>query len=152
MKIWVDADACPGVIKDILFRAAQRTSLPLSLVANHAMNIPKAANINLLQVATGFDEADKLICARVNPGDLVITGDIPLAADVLQRGAMALNPRGEQYDSGTIQAKLTMRDFMESMRASGVRTGGPPSLNAADRKRFADQLDRILAQRSNAPD
>jgi uncharacterized protein YaiI (UPF0178 family) len=147
MNIWVDADACPGVIKDILFRAAQRTGIELTLVANHPLRTPPSPNIRSIQVASGFDVADNEIVQRLVAGDLVITADIPLAAEVIEAGGHALSPRGELYTADTIKATLTMRDFMETMRASGVDTGGPPALNQADRQKFANQLDRFLAQR-----
>jgi len=146
MKIWVDADACPVVIKDILFKAAERTKTQLTLVANQPMRIPPSRFINVLQVASGFDVADNEIVRRVGVGDLVITSDIPLAADVLEKGGFALNPRGELYSTETIKAKLNMRDFMETLRASGIHTGGPPTLNQSDRKSFADQLDKLLTK------
>ena len=147
MPIWVDADACPRPVKEILFKAAERTGIELTLVANHAMAVPRLPNVRLLQVQGGFDVADQEIAKRVAPGDLVITADIPLAADVIARGAQALNPRGELYSADTIRALLTMRDFMDTMRASGVVTGGPPALSQADRQAFAGQLDRWLARR-----
>jgi uncharacterized protein YaiI (UPF0178 family) len=147
MSIWVDADACPRPVKEILFKAAERTGIELTLVANHAMAVPRLPNVRLLQVQGGFDVADQEIARRVAPGDLVITADIPLAADVIARGAQALNPRGELYAADTIRALLTMRDFMDTMRASGVMTGGPPALSQADRQAFAGQLDRWLARR-----
>jgi uncharacterized protein YaiI (UPF0178 family) len=147
MSIWVDADACPRPVKDILFKAAERTGISLTLVANHAMAVPRLPNVRLLQVQGGFDVADQEIARRVGPGDLVVTSDIPLAADVIARGAQALNPRGEMYSADTIRALLTMRDFMDTMRASGVVTGGPPALSQADRQAFAGQLDRWLARR-----
>lgn len=147
MKIWVDADACPGVIKDILFRAAIRTKLTMTLVANHAMKIPSSENIHFMQVTQGFDVADNEIVQRVNAGDLVITADIPLAAEVIEKGALALNPRGELYTADTIKAKLTMRNFMDTLRSSGVQTGGPPALSQADRQAFANQLDKLLTHR-----
>jgi hypothetical protein len=147
MSIWVDADACPRPVKEILFKAAERTGVELTLVANHAMAVPRLPNVRLLQVQGGFDVADQEIAKRVAPGDLVITADIPLAADVIGRGAQALNPRGELYSADTIRALLTMRDFMDTMRASGVVTGGPPALSQADRQAFAGQLDRWLARR-----
>jgi uncharacterized protein YaiI (UPF0178 family) len=147
MSIWVDADACPRPVKEILFKAAERTGIELTLVANHAMAVPRLPNVRLLQVQGGFDVADQEITKRVGPGDLVITADIPLAADVIARGAQALNPRGEMYSADTIRALLTMRDFMDTMRASGVVTGGPPPLTQADRQAFASQLDRWLARR-----
>lgn len=145
MQIWVDADACPAVIKEILFRAAERAGVMVTLVANHALRIPRSPQIRFLQVASGFDVADDEIARRVEAGDLVVTADIPLAAEVIEKGGHALSPRGERYTPDTIRAKLTMRDFMETMRASGVQTGGPPALNQTDRKAFADQLDRLLA-------
>ena len=146
MKIWVDADACPVVIKDILFRASTRTGIAITLVANHAMRIPKSKNINFIQVPAGFDVADNEIVKRLDAGDLVITGDIPLAAEVIEKGALALNPRGEMYSEDNIKARLNMRDFMETLRASGVETGGPPALNKSDRQTFANQLDRLLTK------
>jgi uncharacterized protein YaiI (UPF0178 family) len=146
MAIWVDADACPRPVKDILFKAAERTGIALTLVANHAMTVPRLPNVRLLQVPGGFDVADQEIAKRIAPGDLVITADIPLAADVIARGAQALNPRGEMYSADTIRALLTMRDFMDTMRASGVVTGGPLALSQADRQAFAGQLDRWLAR------
>jgi len=147
MTIWVDADACPRPVKDILFRAAERTGEPLTLVANHAMRVPRRPNIRLLQVPGGFDVADKEIMDRVAEGDLVVTADIPLAADVIARGADALNPRGERYSADTIRSILGMRDFMDTMRSSGVVTGGPSALSQADRQAFANQLDSWLARR-----
>jgi hypothetical protein len=146
MKIWVDADACPGVIKDILFRAAERTGIALTLVANHHMRIPKLAHIRMLQVPGGFDVADDEIVGRIEADDLVITSDIPLAAEVIEKGGLVLTPRGERYTTENIKARLTMRDFMDTMRSSGVNTGGPPALDNRDRKAFADQLDRLIAQ------
>jgi len=144
MKIWVDADACPSVIKDILFRAAARTKINTTLVANHALRIPPSPYISFMQVTHGFDVADNEIVTRLNAGDLVITGDIPLAAEVIEKGGQALNPRGELYTIENIKARLTMRDFMDSLRSSGVNTGGPPALSQNDRQAFANQLDKIL--------
>lgn len=144
--IWVDADACPVVIKEILFRAARRTGMQLYLVANQAIRIPADANIHMLQVGAGFDVADNEIVKRLQAGDLVITADIPLADEVLTNGGAALNPRGELYTANTIKAKLNMRDFMETMRSSGVQTGGPPPLNMRDRQCFSNELDRWLTQ------
>ncbi|APZ41740.1 YaiI/YqxD family protein [Acidihalobacter ferrooxydans] len=144
MRIWVDADACPAPIKEILFRAAARTGVAVTLVANHPMRVPPAADVTLLQVAQGFDVADHEIVARLEPGDLVVTADIPLAAEVLDKGGLALNPRGERYAPDTIRARLGMRDFMETLRASGIHTGGPATMSASDRQAFANQLDRIL--------
>ena len=146
MKIWVDADACPVVIKEILFRAAERTRVEVTFVANQRVAIPRSRFINSIQVPQGFDVADDEIVRRLDSGDLVITGDIPLAAEVIEKGGHALNPRGEMYSANSIKAQLTMRDFMETMRASGVNTGGPPPLNQSDRKAFANQLDKILTQ------
>lgn len=144
--IWVDADACPTVIKEILYRAAERKKLPLVLVANQSLRTPPSPYISSLTVSKGFDEADNEIVRRTAPGDLVITADIPLAADVLAKGGLALNPRGELYSTDTIKQKLTMRDFMETMRASGIQSGGPATLNQGDRQAFANQLDKILQQ------
>lgn len=147
MKIWVDADACPGVIKDILFRAAERTGVPLTLVANQPLRVPKSRHIRAMQVGAGFDVADNAIVALAEPGDLVVTADVPLAAEVLEKGAHALNPRGERYSADTIRAKLTMRDFMDTLRASGIHGDGPAPLGQAERQAFANQLDRLLARR-----
>lgn len=147
MKLWVDADACPGAIRDILFRAAERTGFALILVANHPIAVPRSPHIRFQQVPSGFDVADSAIAAGVAPGDLVITSDIPLAAEVIEKGCHVLSPRGERYTADTIRARLTMRDFMDTLRASGVDTGGPPPLGQRDRKAFADQLDRLLGQR-----
>ncbi len=144
MHIWVDADACPKVIRDILFRAAERTRTELTMVANHPLPLPGSTLIKQLQVPKGFDVADDEIVARLQPGDILITADIPLAAEALEKGARVLSPRGEPFDKSTIRAKLTMRDFMDTMRSSGVHTGGPPSLNQADRQAFANQLDQLL--------
>jgi uncharacterized protein YaiI (UPF0178 family) len=148
MPIWVDADACPRPVKEILFNAAERTGVMLTLVANHSMALPKRPNVRMLQVAGGFDVADDEIAKRVAPGDLVITADIPLAADVIARGAHALNPRGELYSADTIRGLLTMRDFMDTMRSSGAVAGGPPAYGPSDRQAFAGQLDRWLAKRA----
>lgn len=145
--IWVDADACPAVIKDILFRAAERTATPLTLVANQPLRIPPSRHIRRLQVASGFDVADNEIVRLLRPGDLVITGDIPLAAEVLEKGGDALSPRGERFSPDSIQGRLTMRDFLDTMRSSGLHSGGPTAFSHADRKAFADQLDRWLARR-----
>lgn len=146
MRIWVDADACPGVIKDILFRAAERTGVQLTLVANHSIPIPKSRFINFLQVSSGFDVADNEIVKRLDAGDLVITADIPLAADVIDKGGYALNPRGELYTANNIRARLNMRDFMDTLRASGIDTGGPPALSQGDRQSFANHLDKLLTR------
>ena len=146
MKIWVDADACPNPIKDILFRAAERTGIALMLIANHEVKIPPSRHISFLRVASGFDVADNEIVRRLDPGDLVITGDIPLAAEVIEAGGQALSPRGELFTPENIKARLTMRDLMESLRASGIDSGGQAPLNQGDRKAFADQLDRIITR------
>lgn len=148
MKIWVDADAVPNVIKDILFKAAQRTGVEMTLVANQFIRVPPAKNITSMQVSSGFDVADDEISKRVVENDLVITQDIPLAAEVIEKGALALSPRGELFDRENIRSRLNIRDFMDTMRASGVQTGGPPALNHTDRQNFANHLDRILAQRN----
>lgn len=148
MKIWVDADACPAVIKAILFRAAQRHGVLLTLVANQPLRIPPSRHIKFLHVASGFDVADHEIVKRLDMGDLVITSDIPLAAEAIEKGAHALNPRGELYSPDTIRARLTMRDFMDTLRGSGIQTGGPPTLNQSDRKAFADHLNRLLTRLS----
>ena len=146
MHIWVDADACPAVIKDILFKAARRTKLPLSLVANHSMSVPPDKHITLTQVPSGFDAADDYIVEKCEAGDLVITNDIPLAADVLAKNALALNNRGEEYDKSSIKQILDMRDFMETMRSSGEHTGGPKAFSQRDKQNFANALDRLLTQ------
>ncbi len=146
MQIWVDADACPVVIKDILYRAAERTKIALILVANQALNIPRSPYISSRRVDSGFDVADNYIVAQVQPGDVVITGDIPLAAEVLEKGGHAINPRGERYSHDTIRQKLIMRDFMDTMRSSGIQGGGPSPLNQTDRRNFANELDKLLAQ------
>jgi len=145
MQIWVDADSCPQPIKEILFRAAMRCQVALTLVANHPLPAPRSPYIRCLQVAPGFDVADKEIARRCARGDLVITSDIPLAAEVLEREARALSPRGELFSPDTIRSRLTMRDFLDTMRASGINTGGPPALGQSERKAFAGHLDRILA-------
>ena len=132
MNIWVDADACPVVIKDILFRAAERTGVQLTLVANQPVRIPPSRCIKFIQVASGFDVADNEIVNRLGAGDLVITSDIPLAAEAIEKGACALSPRGELYSSDNIRARLNMRDFMDTLRASGIDTGGPPALSQGD--------------------
>jgi len=146
MKIWVDADACPVVIKEIIFRAAARTGVEVTLVANQFVRVPPSPNITFLKVASGFDVADNEIVKRLNAGDLVITSDIPLAEDVIEKGALALSPRGDMHTTENIRARLNMRDFMDTLRASGVNTGGPPALNQADRKDFASHLDKWLAR------
>ena len=145
MKIWVDADACPVVIKEILFRAADRTGVQLTLVANQPLNTPSSANINTLQVPRGFDVADDEIVKRLEAGDLVITSDIPLAAEVIGKGGHALSPRGEMHSKENIGARLNMRDFLDTMRASGVEMGGgPAAFSQRDKQSFANELDRFL--------
>jgi len=146
MHIWVDADACPVVIKDILFRAAERTGVELTLVANRWIQVPAARHIRALQVESGFDVADNEIVRRVKAGDLVITADIPLAAEVIAKSALALNPRGELYTAENIRQRLNMRDFMDTLRSSGIDTGGQAALGQRDRQAFANQLDRLLAR------
>ncbi len=150
MDIWVDADACPVVIKDIIFRAAQRTKIQVTLVANQFIQTPRLPNIKFIRVAAGFDVADDEIVKRVNTGDLVITSDIPLAAEVIEKGALALSPRGEMHTADNIKQRLNIRDFMDTMRSSGIHTGGPPPLNQNDRQAFANHLDRILTKNSAA--
>jgi uncharacterized protein len=147
MQIWVDADACPKVIREILFRAAERVKVPVILVANSAVQAPRSRWVRTLQVSAGFDVADNEIVRRLETGDLVITADIPLAWEVLEKGGHALNPRGERYTRDTIRERLGMRDFMETLRASGVNTGGPATLSQKDRQAFANQLDRFLSAR-----
>ena len=144
MQIWVDADACPKVIKEMLFRAAERTGVVVTLVANQPLVVPRLKNIRTLRVGSGFDVADNEIVRRMAIGDLVITADIPLAAEVIAKGGYALNPRGELYTTDNIKARLSMRDFMDSLRATGVETGGPASFSQSDRQLFANQLDRFL--------
>jgi len=148
MKIWVDADACPAAIKDILFRAAQRTETHTMLVANHTMRIPPSDFISFYQVEKNFDAADNEIVKRLEQGDLVISNDIPLAAEAIEKGATVLSTRGEKYTLSNIKARLTMRDFMETLRSSGVETGGPPAFSQQDRKQFADELDKLLANKA----
>ena len=147
MHIWVDADACPVLVKDILFRAAARTQHPLTLVANQFLRTPASPRIRMIQVPGGFDEADRYIAEHAGAGDLVITADIPLAAAVIDKGALALNPRGELYSRENIRQALDMRNFMDALRSSGVDTGGPPAFSQSDRQAFANQLDRLLAAR-----
>ena len=150
MKIWVDADACPGVIKDILFRVANRTGTLTTLVANQPLNVPSSPFTRTIRVASGFDVADNEIVKRAEAGDLVITADIPLAAEIIGKGGHALNPRGELYSTENIRARLNMRDFLDTMRASGVNTGGPSAISQKDRQAFANSLDRFLARHREA--
>lgn len=145
-QIWVDADACPNVIKEILFRVAGRARIPVTLLANQPVAVPRMQYVRAVQVSQGFDVADNEIVRRCEPGDLVITADIPLAAEVIAKGATALNPRGELYTTENVKARLNMRDFMDTMRSSGIHTGGPPALNQRDRQAFANALDRFIAR------
>ena len=147
MQIWVDADACPRVIKEILFRAAERLKISVTLLANNALRIPPSRYIKTIQVPDGFDEADNQIVQKLQCGDLVVTADIPLAAAVIEKGGYALNHRGEFYTKDNVQTYLSMRNFMHELRDSGVETGGPPSFNMKDRRAFANQLDRFLTQK-----
>ena len=150
MSIWVDADACPVVVKEILFRAAERTGVQLTLVANQPMHTPSSSNINTLQVPQGFDVADDEIVKRLNAGDLVIPGDIPLAAEVIAKGGHALSPRGEMHTTENIRARLNMRDFLDTMRSSGVEMGGgPAAFSQRDKQAFANALDRFLTKHAN---
>lgn len=146
MQIWVDADACPKVIKEILFHAADRVRIPLTLVANRPLRTPSSKFIRSIQVPAGFDVADNKIAQELHNGDLVITADIPLAAEIIEKGGHALNPRGEFYTKDTIRERLTMRNFMDELRSTGVMTGGPSSLSPKDRQAFANQLDRFLTR------
>ena len=146
MQIWVDADACPSVIREIIAKAAHNRMITTTFVANHIFSLPNSQFVAFYQVPSGFDEADKEIERRVSHGDLVITADIPLASDVLQQGALVLTPRGERYTDNNIKQRLQMRDFMETMRSSGAQTGAPPALSLSDRKHFSDQLDRLLTR------
>lgn len=146
MSIWVDADACPNVIKEVLYRAADRTQTTVTFVANQFLRVPPSPYLRTLQVPAGFDVADNEIVRRAEPGDLVITADIPLAAEIIEKGAAALNPRGERYSEATIRERLAMRDFMDTMRASGVQTGGPAAMSPRDRQQFANELDSWLRQ------
>lgn len=145
-QIWIDADACPVVIKEILFKAADRTQTQTTLVANHALHLPPSRYLSFIQVTAGFDVADNEIVKRLNQGDLVITSDIPLADEAITKGATALSPRGELFTANNIKSKLSMRDFMDVIRSSGVQTGGPSPLNQADRQNFAGHLDRWFNQ------
>ncbi len=144
MKIWIDADACPVVIKEILFKAANRTQIQCTLLANQFIPTPPSQFISSIQVAQGFDVADNEIVKRAEANDLVITSDIPLAAEVIEKGAQALSPRGEMFTKENIKGRLNIRDFMETMRSSGEHTGGPKPLSQQDRQRFANELDKYL--------
>ena len=145
-QIWVDADACPKVIKEILYRAAERVKIELILVANQPLQVPGSRYIRTVQVGAGFDIADNYIVQQIEPGDLVITADIPLAAEVIPKWCLALNPRGDLYTEEDIRQRLNMRDFLDTLRGSGIQTGGPAALNQSDRQAFANQLDRLLAR------
>ncbi len=149
-QIWVDADACPAVIREILFRAAERTGVPMTLVANKALRLPSAANVRSLQVPASLDAADKRIVELMTAGDLVVTADVPLAAAAIEKGGVALNPRGELYTQENIRERLSMRNFLDELRGSGVNTGGPPALSQRERQLFANQLDRWLSKRARS--
>jgi len=146
MQIWVDADACPAVIKEVLFRAAERTGVMMTLVANKPIRIAPSKYIRFVQVGAGLDVADKRIVELMSGGDLVITADVPLAASVIEKGGTALNPRGELYTSENVRERLSVRNFLDELRGSGVNTGGPPALGQRERQAFANQLDRLLAK------
>lgn len=151
MRIWVDADACPRPIKEILFRVAERARVRVTLVANHDIPTPPSRLIDAIRVAPGFDVADNRIVQLSSPGDLVVTADIPLAAELVAKGCVALNPRGELYTAENVRARLNMRDFLDTLRASGVDTGGPAALGPRDRQAFANALDRLLARHRADP-
>jgi len=150
MQIWVDADACPVVIRDILFRAAERTGVALTLVANKPVRLPPGGHARFELVPPGLDAADKRIVELMSAGDLVITADVPLAAAAIDKGGVALNPRGELYTSENVRERLSVRNFLDELRGSGVNTGGPPALSQRERQQFANQLDRLLAHRAKA--
>ena len=150
MHIWVDADACPNVIKEILYRAAERVEVPLTLVANRVLRTPPSTRINAVRVSGGFDVADKYIVQHAQAGDLVVTADIPLAADIIEAGGHALNPRGTFYTRDNIKERLAMRDLMDELRGSGIMTGGPPALGQGERQAFANQLDRFLTRHARS--
>jgi uncharacterized protein YaiI (UPF0178 family) len=151
MRIWVDADACPGAIKDILFRAAERARVLLTLVANSPLRTPRSDYVRSIRVAKGFDVADRRIAELVEPGDLVVTADIPLAAEVVEKGGVALNPRGELYTEENVAEALAYRNLMDELRSTGMETGGPASFSKSDRQAFANQLDRLLSNRAAEP-
>ncbi len=148
MNIWVDADACPVAVKKILYRAAERTATLVTLVANQPLRIPKSSFIKLLLVGSGFDVADNEIVRQMKAGDLIITADIPLAAEVIDKGGLALNPRGELYTEENVRSRLSIRDFMDTLRASGVETDGPPPMSQKNQQRFANNLDKLLASKT----
>ena len=145
MTIWVDADACPGVIREILYKAAMRTETPLTLIANHSIQVPRSPLIKMKQVSSGFDVADNLIVQQAETGDLVITSDIPLAAELVEKNVKVITPRGERYTAQNIRQRLNMRDFMDTMRSSGQHHGGPAALGQKDKQAFANALDQYLA-------
>ena len=147
MKIWVDADACPKAVKDILFRVAERTGITITLVANQFLQTPPSRHIKFIQVKSGYDVADNEIINRLSVNDLVITADIPLAYEVLNKGGHAINPRGERYTENNIKEYLNMRDFMDNLRSSGINTGGPSALTSRDIQSFANQLDKFITQK-----
>lgn len=149
MKIWIDADACPNVIKEIIFRASERTRTPVVVVANRAIGIPIGVLVSVIQVSAGFDLADERIVSEMAAGDLVITADIPLADAVVQKGGLALNPRGELYDEENIKDRLATRDLLSELRDNGLLTGGPKTFSLKDRQAFANKLDAILARQKN---
>ncbi|HEB96373.1 MAG TPA: YaiI/YqxD family protein [Sedimenticola thiotaurini] len=151
MRIWVDADACPRVVKEILYRAAERTATRVILVANQTLQVPRSPWLESVRVGAGFDVADNHIVQQAAPGDLVVTADIPLAAAVVEKGAQALDPRGELYTTENIRQRLNLRDFMDSLRSSGVDTGGAAPFSQADRQAFANQLDRLLTRHRRNP-
>ena len=146
-QVWVDADACPVPVREMLFRAAQRAQVPVTFIANQWLRTPASPLIRALQVQGGFDAADDAIVERAGPGDLVVTQDIPLASRVLAKGAEAVHPRGDRFTADNIAERLSVRDFMEELRGAGVQTGGPAAFHARDRQAFANQLDRWLARR-----
>lgn len=146
MRIWVDADACPKTTKEILFRVANRAKIEVTFIANMRLATPKSPYLKSIQVEAGFDVADDKIVQLLDAGDLVITSDIPLASDVVDKGGYALSPRGELYTEESVKQRLNMRDFMESLRSSGVHTGGPATLSQRDTQEFANHLDRIITR------
>lgn len=146
MRIWVDADACPNVIKEVLYRAAQRRSVPLTLVANATLSVPRSPFIDTIRVMRGFDEADHEIVRQVEPGDVVITADIPLADRIVAKGAVGLNPRGDVYTEENVKEALSVRNLMDELRSNGMESGGPPPIGPRDRQAFANQLDRLLTR------
>lgn len=146
MHIWVDADACPNPVKEVLFKAAKRTETNLTLVANQYISHPRSPFINAVQVSSGFDEADNMIVEQASDGDIAVTADIPLAADLIAKGVQAINPRGELYTTESVRQRLNIRDFMEEMRASGVQTGGHKAFGPQEKQAFANQLDKLLAK------